>query len=116
MFPGRGDDAAGAGSEWFEAQRPNVAIVHADPRAQRLPRPEALLQPQAQKLDELAERLRRGLSDRASRGRERLSELRLSPAVLERGLRDATRRLEGQRLTPLLATVRLQRERELARS
>ena len=81
-------------------------------RAQRLPRPEALLQPQAQKLDELAERLRRGLSDRASRGRERLSELRLSPAVLERGLRDATRRLEGQRLTPLLATVRLQRERE----
>jgi small ligand-binding sensory domain FIST len=37
VFPGRGDDAAGAGSEWFEAQRPNVAIVHADPRAQRLP-------------------------------------------------------------------------------
>jgi small ligand-binding sensory domain FIST len=37
VFPGRGDDAAGAGSDWFEAQRPNVAIVHADPRAQRLP-------------------------------------------------------------------------------
>ena len=37
VFPGRGDDAAGAGTEWFEAQRPNVAIVHADPRAQRLP-------------------------------------------------------------------------------
>jgi small ligand-binding sensory domain FIST len=37
VFPGRGDDAAGAGSEWFEAQRPNVAFVHADPRAQRLP-------------------------------------------------------------------------------
>jgi small ligand-binding sensory domain FIST len=37
VFPGRGDDAAGAGSEWFEAQRPNVAIVHADPWAQRLP-------------------------------------------------------------------------------
>jgi small ligand-binding sensory domain FIST len=37
VFPGRGDDAAGAGSEWFEAQRPNVAVVHADPRAQRLP-------------------------------------------------------------------------------
>ena len=81
-------------------------------RAQRLPRPEALLQPQAQKLDELAERLRRGLADRAGRGRERLSELRLSPAVLHRGLRDAKRRLESQRLTPLLATVRLQRERE----
>jgi len=37
VFPGRGDDAAGAGSDWFEAQKPNVAIVHADPRAQRLP-------------------------------------------------------------------------------
>lgn len=37
VFPGRGDDAAGAGTEWFEAQRPNVAVVHADPRAQRLP-------------------------------------------------------------------------------
>jgi small ligand-binding sensory domain FIST len=37
VFPGRGDDAAGAGSEWFETERPNVAIVHADPRAQRLP-------------------------------------------------------------------------------
>lgn len=81
-------------------------------RAQRMPRPEALLQPQAQKLDELAERLRRGLADRAGRGRERLSEMRLSPAVLHRGLRDAKRRLESQRLTPLLATVRLQRERE----
>src|SRR5688572_4755766 len=37
VFPGRGDDAAGAGSDWFEAHRPNVAIVHADPRAKRLP-------------------------------------------------------------------------------
>ncbi|WP_338446840.1 exodeoxyribonuclease VII large subunit [Pelagerythrobacter marensis] len=81
-------------------------------RAQRLPRAEALLQPQAQKLDDLAERLRRALGDRAGRGREKLSELRLSPTVLQRGLRDARRRLEGQRLTPLLATLRLQRERE----
>ncbi|AKM08336.1 Exodeoxyribonuclease 7 large subunit [Pelagerythrobacter marensis] len=83
-----------------------------DARAQRLPRPDALLQPQAQKVDELAERLRRGLADRAGRGREQLSELRLSPTVLQRGLRDARERLEGQRLTPLLATLRLQRERE----
>ncbi|HSG56132.1 MAG TPA: exodeoxyribonuclease VII large subunit, partial [Paracoccaceae bacterium] len=38
-------------------------------RVQRLPRPEALLQPQAQRLDDLAERLRRGLSDRAAQAR-----------------------------------------------
>lgn len=81
-------------------------------RAQRLPRADALLQPQAQKLDELAERLRRGLADRAGRGRERLSELRLSPAVLPRALRDARQRLDAQRLTPMLPTLRLQRERE----
>ena len=41
-------------------------------RTERLPSPEALLQPQAQKLDELAERLRRGLQDRAGQGREKL--------------------------------------------
>lgn len=68
-------------------------------RAQRLPRPEALLQPQAQALDDAAERLRRGLMDRAALGRERLGQLRLTPAVLERSLRDARRNLDGQRLT-----------------
>jgi exodeoxyribonuclease VII large subunit len=43
-------------------------------RAQRLPRPEALLAAKAQRLDELAERLRRGLGDRAARAREELHE------------------------------------------
>src|SRR5690606_18199638 len=38
----------------------------------RLPRPEALAALPAQRLDELGERLRRGLADRASRARERL--------------------------------------------
>lgn len=64
-------------------------------RVQRLPAPEALLQPQAQKLDEQGERLRRGLMDRASKGRERLARARLSPVALERGLRDARRALSG---------------------
>jgi exodeoxyribonuclease VII large subunit len=41
-------------------------------RVQRLPRIDALLQPQAQRLDELAERLRRGLQDRAGVAREKL--------------------------------------------
>ena len=71
-------------------------------RVQRLPKREALLQPQAQKLDELGERLRRGLLDRAGRGRERLADLRLSPAILRGNLRDARQRLASARLVPAL--------------
>ena len=71
-------------------------------RSQRLPRPEALLQPQAQKLDELAERLRRGLIDRAAFGRTRLSDLRLTPALLHGRLREARSALAAQRLGPKL--------------
>ncbi|MGV2497383.1 exodeoxyribonuclease VII large subunit [Pelagerythrobacter aerophilus] len=83
-------------------------------RVQRLPKPEALLQPQAQKLDELAERLRRGLKDRAAQARERLQAdaARLSPASLRHRIDRAQDRLDAARLTPLLATARLQRERE----
>ncbi len=73
-------------------------------RAQRLPRPDQLLQPQAQKLDDLSERLRRGLVDKASHGRERLAQLRLSPAVLTRTWRESQARLERVRLHPALVT------------
>jgi len=73
-------------------------------RVRRMPRPETLLQPQAQRLDDLSERLRRGLTLRAGQGREQLAGVaaRLSPAVLRRGERDARRRLEGVRLTSAL--------------
>ncbi|MFN3509977.1 MAG: exodeoxyribonuclease VII large subunit, partial [Tsuneonella troitsensis] len=70
-------------------------------RVKRLPRIEALLAPQAQKLDDLAGRLRQGLRDRAGQAREALARdrARLSPALL-------THRLErGQ--DRLAATVRL---------
>ncbi len=84
-------------------------------RAQRLPKPEQLLQPQAQKLDDLSERLRRGLVDRAARGRERLSALRLSSTMLERNLRDARQRLAGVRLAPSLVQRPLaERQQKLA--
>ncbi len=73
-------------------------------RAQRLPKPDQLLQPQAQKLDDLAERLRRGLVDKAAHGRERLAQLRLSPAVLNRTMRESSARLERVRLSPALVT------------
>ncbi len=66
-------------------------------RAQRLPRPEMLLQQAVQRLDEAGERLRRGLMDRAAAGRERLSALRLSPATLQRNWRDACQRLGAVR-------------------
>ncbi|QSB45135.1 exodeoxyribonuclease VII large subunit [Tsuneonella flava] len=81
-------------------------------RADRLPRIEALLQPQAQKLDELTDRLRRGLADRAANGREALGRLRLTDAVLTRTLRDARQRFAQARLSPQLVENRVLRERE----
>ncbi|MDG6079472.1 exodeoxyribonuclease VII large subunit [Erythrobacter litoralis] len=81
-------------------------------RAQRLPKPEALLQPQAQKLDDLSERLRRGLVDRAAAGRERLGELRLTPMVLQRALRESRGALAAQRLSPTLIRRPLSERRE----
>ncbi len=81
-------------------------------RADRLPKREALLEPHAQRLDDLAERLRRGLRDRAAQGRERLSNLRLAPAVLDRNLREAQRALAGQKLAPALVERPLAERRE----
>ncbi|MGN6500491.1 MAG: exodeoxyribonuclease VII large subunit [Tsuneonella sp.] len=70
-------------------------------RVRRLPRAEALLAGQAQRLDELGERLRRGLRDRAAHARERLQHdrARLSPVLL-------SHRLERGR-DGLAATARL---------
>ncbi|MCV0383192.1 MAG: exodeoxyribonuclease VII large subunit [Erythrobacter sp.] len=84
-------------------------------RVQRLPRAEALLQPQAQRLDELAERLRRGLTDKAARGRANLAELRLAPSLLQRNWREASRALAGQRFDPgLVARPLVERRERLA--
>ncbi|MFC3098420.1 exodeoxyribonuclease VII large subunit [Alteraurantiacibacter palmitatis] len=71
-------------------------------RAQRLPRPEHLLQAASQRLDLAGDALRRALQGRASAGRERLAKLRLSPAMLQRALRDGERRLDAARLVPAL--------------
>ncbi|HEU4819998.1 MAG TPA: exodeoxyribonuclease VII large subunit, partial [Qipengyuania sp.] len=81
-------------------------------RAERLPSAQTLLQPQAQKLDELAERLRRGLLDRAAAGRERLTGLRLSPAMLQRSMREAGQALGAVRLGPALVTRPIAEHRE----
>ncbi len=73
-------------------------------RARLLPRPENLLQPQAQRLDDLAERLRRALGDRSAKGRERLAGVaaRLSPGLLTRSAAEAQRRLDRAGLQPAL--------------
>ncbi|MFL0355105.1 exodeoxyribonuclease VII large subunit [Erythrobacter sp. GH1-10] len=83
-------------------------------RTRRMPKPESLLQPQAQRLDEAAERLRRGLTDRAAQGRERLAGVasRLSPNALKRAHADATRRLANARLAPALVTRPLASKRD----
>lgn len=83
-------------------------------RAQRLPKPEALLQPQAQKLDDLGERLRRGLADRAAQARTRLQDdrARLSPALLRVRHERGQERLDNVRLNPLLLTRRVAEARE----
>lgn len=83
-------------------------------RVQRLPRPEALLQPQAQRLDDLSERLRRGLSDRAAQARALLmaDKARLSAPLLRSRLEQARNRLVAARLVPGLVQQRISREQE----
>jgi exodeoxyribonuclease VII large subunit len=79
-------------------------------RARLIPRPENLLQPQAQRLDELSDRLRRGLGERSAKGRERLAGVaaRLSPSLLTRASAEAQRRLERARIAPALIERPLQ--------
>jgi exodeoxyribonuclease VII large subunit len=73
-------------------------------RVRLMPNPANLLQPQAQRLDDLSERLRRGLSERSGKGRERLAGVaaRLSPSLLARSAAEAQRRLDRARLSPAL--------------
>ncbi|MFC0206283.1 exodeoxyribonuclease VII large subunit [Novosphingobium soli] len=85
-----------------------------DARVQRLPRPEAILAAKAQKLDELAERLRRGLLDEAgSKGRQ-LQHVagRLSLPLLRHRVQAGARDLERTGLTGRLLTQRLERAQQ----
>ena len=63
-------------------------------------------------LDDLAERLRRGLTDRAAKGREALAGVGslLTPRLIERKIEAGKDRLERSRLTPSLV------EQPIARS
>ncbi|MEM7665313.1 MAG: exodeoxyribonuclease VII large subunit [Pseudomonadota bacterium] len=73
-------------------------------RVRRLPSSDALLQPQTQRLDEVSERLRRGLRDRAAQGREELAgkAARFTPRLLTQAITQRKDRLERVRLGPTL--------------
>jgi exodeoxyribonuclease VII large subunit len=66
-------------------------------RAERLPRPETLLAPQAQRLDDSGERLRRALRERTLRTGHELQRgsARLSLPLLSARLQQARERLDG---------------------
>ncbi|WP_390612474.1 exodeoxyribonuclease VII large subunit [Qipengyuania thermophila] len=83
-------------------------------RARRLPRLESVLQPQAQRLDELAERLRRGLQDRVIVARHRLQRQagRLSLPLLRQMWRSRAAALGRVPLHPRLLERRFGREME----
>ncbi len=78
-------------------------------RAQRLPAPLALLTPQVQRLDDLAERARRGLSQRATAALGRLASTagRLSLPLLRSRLAEASQRLGSSRIAPSLVLRRV---------
>ena len=75
-------------------------------RAERLPRPEALLASPTQRLDDLTERLKRGLSQRIVTARTALQHdaARLSAPLLAQRLALARQQLAALRLAPQLIT------------
>ena len=82
-------------------------------RARHLPTPQELLAGPAQALDEVGDRLRRGLGDRvvlAARQYQTVSG-RLSLPLLSARLSAARQRLEGQRLAPALLQGRIAQDR-----
>lgn len=80
----------------------------------RLPRPEQLLAVGQQRLDDLAERNRRGLADRAAAARARLQSdaAALSAPLLRARHREAAHALEAVRFGPLLLCARLTQARD----
>ncbi|MEO6040682.1 MAG: exodeoxyribonuclease VII large subunit [Croceibacterium sp.] len=86
-------------------------------QARLLPRPEALAERATQRLDELGERLRRGLADRAALARGQLlaDSARLSAPLLRARAARAQDRLNAVRLQPaLLARPMAERAQRLA--
>ncbi|KHK89721.1 exodeoxyribonuclease VII large subunit [Novosphingobium malaysiense] len=83
-------------------------------RVQRLPKPDAILAAKAQKLDELSERLRRGLQDQERSKRERLGSTaaKLSLPLLRQRVQASGERLDRVGLTARLLTRRWAQARD----
>jgi len=97
------------------AMRPvSLGRERLEARVQRLPRPEALLAPAVQRLDELTERLRRGLGNRAGAEREKLQVIagRLSLPLLRGRIDHGGERLARAGLTPRLLERRTGQARD----
>ncbi|CAN5287788.1 exodeoxyribonuclease VII large subunit [soil metagenome] len=79
-----------------------------------LPKPEALIETQRQRIDDLGERLRRGLSHRLSDARGEVSQVSgvLRRSLLDRRYERAAERLAGIRFTPALVERRLMEKRQ----
>ncbi|HMI21103.1 MAG TPA: exodeoxyribonuclease VII large subunit [Sphingomonas sp.] len=77
--------------------------------ARLLPAPDRLLAPQRQKLDDLGDRLPRGLSSRLAHARRELAEAAgaLRPGLLAAKVARGKERLAGVRLRPALVTARI---------
>lgn len=75
-------------------------------RVQRLPKPEAVLAAKTQKLDELSERLRRGLRDRAAQAERRLNAVNRPLPLLRHRAQACGERLSRAGLTPRLLVRR----------
>jgi len=84
------------------------------PVAARLPRPDAILGPQAQRVDELADRLRRGLGRALSDARGDLAHASaaLRPSLLAQSTARASARLNAVRLDRRLVDRPIERARE----
>lgn len=78
-------------------------------RAKRLPAAQNLLQPQAQRLDDLSVRLRQGLREHINAHRHKLANLRVSPSILKLKIASERRRLIACRLSPHLLAQQLER-------
>jgi exodeoxyribonuclease VII large subunit len=81
-----------------------------DNSLRRFPAPEALLAPQQQRLDEMGERLPRGLGSRLNHARADLGHAggALRPPLLEGAVRRGRERLASVRLEPKLVTRRIE--------
>ncbi|WP_443970184.1 exodeoxyribonuclease VII large subunit [Sphingobium sp. CR28] len=94
----------GARTQRCVHRRLDLARERLEVQRRLLPRPETLLEPQRQRVDDLGERLRRGLSLRVAHARRDLADAggALRPALLHRRQERARHQLEVVRLTPVL--------------